>query len=118
MADDLTRGSNGRFAKGNKGGPGNPYQRRCAKLKKALLDAVTDADFAVIAHNLVTKAKAGDLKWTRELLDRLFGRPQQAVNIGPTDGATFRFTIEKTYVKDDASGDRRDAKVEAEPQAD
>jgi hypothetical protein len=35
------RQSNGRFAKGNRGGPGNPFARKTAQLRQALVDAVT-----------------------------------------------------------------------------
>ena len=39
----------GQFATGNPGGPGNPYARRTAALRSALLDAVTEADIRAIA---------------------------------------------------------------------
>lgn len=64
----------GRFAKGNPGGPGNPYARRTAALRSALLDAVTEADIRAIAKALVKRARDGEVPAVRELLDRLLGR--------------------------------------------
>ena len=40
------RGEDGRFLAGNPGGPGNPYSRQVAKLRQAILDAVTPQDVA------------------------------------------------------------------------
>ena len=73
----------GQFAKGNPGGPGNPYARRTAALRSALLDAVTEADIRAVALTLVARAKDGDMAAIRELLDRLIGKaaPQQADSI-------------------------------------
>src|SRR5258708_2822640 len=36
------RDGSGRFAKGNKGGPGNPFARRVGRLRSALLEVVTE----------------------------------------------------------------------------
>ena len=64
----------GQFATGNPGGPGNPYARRTAALRSALLDAVTEADIRAIAKALVKRARDGEVPAVRELLDRLLGR--------------------------------------------
>lgn len=73
------RGSHGRFLAGNAGGPGNPYARRVARLRSALLDAVTDDDLRAIVKVLVDRAKGGDLAAIREVLDRMVGRPLAAL---------------------------------------
>lgn len=73
MADH--RDSGGRFAKGNPGGPGNPAVREVARLRRALLDAVTEADIREVVGVLIDKAKAGHLPAVRELLDRAIGKP-------------------------------------------
>jgi len=44
------RKSNGQFAEGNKCGIGNPYARRVARLRSALLDAVGEDGLADIVH--------------------------------------------------------------------
>ena len=72
------RTARGRFAQGNPGGPGNPYARRTAALRSALLDAVTEADIRAVARALVKRAKAGEITAIRELLDRLLGKAGDA----------------------------------------
>ena len=64
----------GQFAKGNEGGPGNPYAKRVAALRSALLESVTEADIRAVARALVKRAKEGDVPAVRELLDRLLGK--------------------------------------------
>jgi hypothetical protein len=73
------RTARGRFAKGNPGGPGNPYAKRVADLRAALLESVTEADIRAVARALVKRAKAGEVAAIRELLDRLVGKREDAV---------------------------------------
>lgn len=40
VSDPSSRETNGRFPKGNPGGPGNPHARKVALLRAALLDRV------------------------------------------------------------------------------
>ena len=68
------RNARGRFAKGNLGGPGNPYAKRVADLRAALLESVTEQDIRAVARALVKRAKEGEVPAVRELLDRLLGR--------------------------------------------
>lgn len=72
------RTARGHFAKGNPGGPGNPYARRTAALRSALLDAVTEKDIHAAVRALISKAKSGDIAAIRELLNRLLGRVPEA----------------------------------------
>jgi hypothetical protein len=69
------RTSAGRFAAGNNGGPGNPHARRVARLRAALLRAVTPEDLTAVVTALLTQAKAGDVQAAKELLQRLLGPP-------------------------------------------
>ena len=75
------RGPNGRFAKGNPGGPGNPHANRTARLRAMLLDTVSDDDFRAVVAKLVAMAKAGDLVAIRELLDRTLGKSKGTVEL-------------------------------------
>ncbi|MEZ4270158.1 MAG: hypothetical protein R3C68_01580 [Myxococcota bacterium] len=68
--------ASGRFAVGNKGGPGNPHARRVAKLRSLLLNAVTDDELHAIVLKLVDLAKGGDLAAIREVLNRTVGKPE------------------------------------------
>src|SRR5579871_5460583 len=53
------RDAKGRFAKGNPGGPGNPFARHVAKLRSALVQTVTEDDIRQIAKDLLLHAKLG-----------------------------------------------------------
>ncbi len=68
----------GRFLPGNPGGPGNPYARRVAVLRNALLEAVTVDDLCAIIAKLVSLAKSGDVPAAKEVLDRCLGRTLEA----------------------------------------
>ena len=73
------RKSNGQFAKGNKHGTGNPYARRVARLRSALLDAVGENGLADIVQGMVTAAKGGDVAAAKLLLSYLLGKPVESV---------------------------------------
>ncbi len=71
----IGRDERGRFAQGNAGGPGNPHAGKVARLRTALLAAVTEDDVREIVERLVRLAKEGDLAAIRELFLRTIGRP-------------------------------------------
>ena len=56
-----------RFAKGWKGGPGNPMARQCQQLRSALAKAVTKDDVKVIAKKLIKQARGGCVFSAREI---------------------------------------------------
>jgi hypothetical protein len=74
------RDAGGRFAKGNAGGPGNPFARQVAGLRRALLAAVTEEDMEVVARRLVAQAVEGDIAAARLLLSYTLGKPGAAVD--------------------------------------
>jgi hypothetical protein len=74
------RDTHGRFAQGNAGGPGNPFARRVAALRSALLAAVTEADLDAIARTLAQQAKDGNVAAARLLLSYALGKPAAAVD--------------------------------------
>lgn len=69
------RDGHGRFAKGNRISRGNPLARRVARLRAALVRAVTPEDIAAVVEALIEKARSGDVAAARELLDRTLGKP-------------------------------------------
>ncbi len=73
------RGPDGKFAKGNSGGPGSPYVKKVASLRSALFKAVTAADFKAVVRKLVEQAKGGDVAAIKLLLDRCLG-PAEAID--------------------------------------
>src|SRR4051812_22089587 len=72
--------SQGRFAAGNPGGPGNPFARQVAALRQAFLNEVTPEDLAAIARTLIELAKAGDKAALKLLLSYTLGKPGPAVD--------------------------------------
>jgi hypothetical protein len=67
------RGSGGRFAKGNAGGPGNPHARKVAQLRSALLQAVSGRDLKAIVKKLLEQAKGGDVQAAKLVIERCLG---------------------------------------------
>ena len=79
------RTSDGKFAPGNGGGPGNPYARATARLRVVLLETITDEDIREIARVLIKRAKEGHLPAIQEVLNRLVGKPGEAPNPDTVD---------------------------------
>jgi hypothetical protein len=77
---DTGRDANGRFARGNPGGPGNPYYRRQAQLKRLMLEAVTDADVLSVLRVLLELARSGDLAAIKLYLQYTVGQPSKEVD--------------------------------------
>jgi hypothetical protein len=75
LTNETPRTPSGRFAKGNPGGPGNPHAASVAKLRAAILRAVTPEDVEAIVRAMIQRAKGGDMAATRELFDRAMGKP-------------------------------------------
>ena len=69
------RDAGGRFAKGNAGGPGNPFARRVSRLRSLIVQELTDEDLQAIVRKLIADAKGGDLPAVKLLLGYAIGRP-------------------------------------------
>lgn len=67
------RATGGKFAAGNKGGPGNPHAARVAKLRSTLLKATTPARMLLVVNKLLELAEGGDLGAIKELFQRTLG---------------------------------------------
>ncbi len=75
------RDRGGRFAKGNPGGPGNPFARRVAALRSALIQSVQAEDLIAIARALIEKARQGDdVAAARLVYQYVLGKAAEAVN--------------------------------------
>jgi hypothetical protein len=74
------RDARGPFLKGNKAGRGNPFSKRSAAIRSALLNAISTKDLQVIVRTLVEKAKAGDLVAAKLILLWAIGRPDDQVH--------------------------------------
>jgi hypothetical protein len=73
------RESNGRFAKGNRGGCGNPFARQVAAFRACLINSVTQDDFRAIVEQLLEMAKDGEIQAIKLLFSYLLGMPKPVV---------------------------------------
>jgi hypothetical protein len=90
------RAANGTFAKGNKGGPGNPFARKVAKLRSVLLDAVDPECLKRIASKLIELAElCGDLAAMKLLFSYCLGQPGLAVSPDELDLDEWRLADSK-----------------------
>lgn len=85
------RGRDGRFAKGNPGGPGNPRVRTLAAHQAAVREAVSPADLGRVLHRLRDLALDGDVAAARVLLERVVGKVRQE----PAAPAPWQFDTEE-----------------------
>src|SRR5262245_50376223 len=70
----------GQFLAGNPGGPGNPYARQVAGLRKALLKCISAEQFERVAQKLASLAEEGDLQAIKLLFSYMMGKPMPAAD--------------------------------------
>ncbi len=85
----IERDSNGYFAKGNRGGPGNPHAKKIAKLRRAMFATATAADVRRIVRKLIEQAVEGDVDAARLVLDRLCGKISPFTEVDEASGERF-----------------------------
>ncbi len=72
------RDSQGKFAAGNRGGPGNPHARHCARMLEIFRNAISEEDFVRVVRRLLEKAEAGDTSAAKILVSYVIGKPLAA----------------------------------------
>ena len=74
---------NGDFAKGNTASVGRQQgsQVTANKFKLAFQAAISETDIQDIAKAMLIKARAGDVKAAKEVMDRCMGKPEQPVQV-------------------------------------
>jgi len=88
---------NGRFARGNPGGPGNPFARQVAKLRKVIINRLTEEDLLAITEALLARAKEGSVGAAKLLLAYAIGKPASSPDPDRLDGqelAHFKDQVE------------------------
>ena len=83
------RTSNGRFALGNKGGPGNPYAQQTAAVRALLPEMLTENDLRDVVRALIKRAKEGHFPAIKLILERFMGKGQGAWCGGPDEGVAL-----------------------------
>jgi hypothetical protein len=74
------RNKAGQFQKGCRPGPGNPFAKRVAALRNALLEGVGEDDLVRVGQKLLAQALEGDVAAAKLLLSYTVGRPTEAVD--------------------------------------
>jgi hypothetical protein len=69
------RTDDGRFAAGNRGGPGNPFTRRVAALRRAAIQGTSERDVEDVLAALKCRAQTGDVTAARLWLAYTIGQP-------------------------------------------
>lgn len=76
----------GRWAPGNRGGPGNPHARRMHGLRAELLEATQPSHIRAITNKLIELATGGDVGAAKLILSYSLGQPVQAIEVTGGDG--------------------------------
>jgi len=92
------RSERGYFAKGNRGGPGNPNNRKTHEHRKVLLEAATPEKVREVERALYEKALAGDVNAMKVWLDHMVGRPVQALEVTDGEGEPIGISIQRIKV--------------------
>lgn len=83
------RDKNGRFVKGNGGGPGRPKREREDRFMEITLSAVTYKDWREIVKKAVQQAGRGNPQARKFLADYLLGPPPQRHEVSGPDGGAL-----------------------------
>lgn len=67
------RGADGRFVRGNHGGPGCPYISRIAQWRAVMAKTITPDDIAAVVRTLVVAGRAGRPWAVKVILDHCVG---------------------------------------------
>ena len=79
---EVHRRPNGQFLPGYRGGPGgNQLAGKMQKLKAVLVSVVTPEEMEKVARTLLRLALEGDVLAIKLLFERLFGKPDQGIQV-------------------------------------
>jgi hypothetical protein len=90
----------GRFRPGNKGGPGNPFARQVAEIRKLLPNTVPGERLAKIVLAMVDKAEAGDVAAAKLVLQYTVGKPAETVEPDRIELDDHRLRVESCITQD------------------
>jgi hypothetical protein len=98
------RGADGTFQKGCAGGPGNPFGRRIAELRRVVLGGVSEETMRRVTDVLIEKAVSGETAAIRLFFQYTLGKPQEAVNPDRVDIDEWELT-KQTMVPTDVANE-------------
>jgi hypothetical protein len=108
-ASPITNGDNGRdrrgrFSRGNRGGPGNPFTRQLAEFRRALCRTVTEEDIECLARQLLERGRQGDVNAIKLLFVYAIGRPADAVDPDSLDSHEWQMYRQTPVHAEDVRG--------------
>lgn len=89
------RDAKGRFTTGNTGGPGNPFGRRLAAMRQAVMNAVSADDIEALLKKLLEMAMGGDLAAAKLVLQYAVGKPKPVAEPDRTEIEASEIETEK-----------------------
>jgi hypothetical protein len=85
------------------GGPGNPFGRRTAELRREFLAEASGEDLRAVCRALLERAKGGDVAAAKLALGYLVGKPEKAVDPDTLDEQEWhlwrRYTAPSDWVE-------------------
>jgi len=90
----VERDTNGRFVKGNKGGPGRPKKERELRYMEITLSACSFSDWRKIIKRAVADALDGDHQARSFLANYLIGPPAQRHELMGKDGGKIKVSLD------------------------
>jgi len=72
------RSADGRFARGNRFGPGNPFYRKQAEFRRAVLELFTPEDVMSLLRVMLALGRNGDVAAAKVFLEYVVGKPHKA----------------------------------------
>lgn len=98
-----SRGEGGRFLKGCKAGPGNPYNAQMQEFRSVLMNAVTHEDMVAVMEMLIVKAKAGKPWAVKEFFDRVVGKASQPFEVDVDVDTALTREMLRDWLMDEAA---------------
>jgi hypothetical protein len=74
------RDAKGRYVKGSRGGPGNPFARKTAQLRSAFVQAATQKDMRAMFDSMKARAIEGDVQAFKAVMSYCVGKPAHMEN--------------------------------------
>src|SRR5262245_47490500 len=100
QTSDAGRDSKGRFSEGNPGGPGNPFNRRLARMRQAMIEAVSDEDLRAIIRQFGARARIGDRAAATFVFNYTVRKPVAPVNPDRVDIDEWQLNRERPQAEE------------------
>src|SRR5262245_60732942 len=94
------RSADGRFVTGNRFGPGNPFYRRQAELRRSVLDLFTPEDVMSLLRVMLALGRNGDVAAARVFLEYVVGKPHKAPDPDREDHHEWQLLTEAPRLAD------------------